>query len=388
MWWILTSLLACAPDLTGAYADERTRALAVASERIVDFQPDMRVQISDADFQRAVFAAVRNAVTEVAPVRMQLPFGMQAEARPRLTLKRATLRSSDVCPTCIGFSVDLDGSAPWTLGPASGSVPFDVGADGVLGVEVVDGHLVQARLRSVDAVRVRVLDLAGLSMNPADVLRDRIRALIAEKVPAIDLVDMRASGLPLRDLRVRTGGGAITVEALTNVPGALPVSGAALLSGGIRVAVSETALLGLARRAAFEQGELTMQVYADPRALSVTGDRFTLDLRLWRLVGRGWWRDYTVTGTLRVQDGKLRLSADDVVETAHSPGAGLVDPLAALFEGQVLAAIESSLQQSLPAAHAERFRNVEFRAAVRDVSGADGTLLVHAALDVKPAGER
>jgi hypothetical protein len=166
------------------------------------------------------------------------------------------------------------------------------------------------------------------------------------------------------------------------------VASAEALPEGIRVSVSETALLGLARRAAFERGELTMQVYADPRALVVDGQRFALTLRLWRLVGRGWWRDYSVSGTLAIEGGKLRMKADDVAEIAQSPGAGIVDPLAALFEGQVLSAIEESVQQSLPAAHAQRVGDVRFRAAARSVSGKDGTLTVEAALDVKPAEAR
>ncbi len=95
MWTLIVALFACTPDVTGAYADERSRALAVASERVTDFAPDLRVQIADADFERAVFAAVRNAVTDVPPVRLQLPLGVSAELRPTVRVQKASVRSSD-----------------------------------------------------------------------------------------------------------------------------------------------------------------------------------------------------------------------------------------------------------------------------------------------------
>jgi hypothetical protein len=388
MWTLIAAIFACTPDVTGAYAEERSRALAVASERVASFEPDLRIQIADADFERAVFAAVRNAVTDVPPVRLQLPLGVSAELRPTVRVQRASVRSSDACPTCLGFETELDGTAAWSVGPASGSLKFGVGAEGVFTVEVEDGHLVRARPRNIGAIRVKVSEFEGLRINPSDSLQDRLRALLTERLPQVALLDLDGAGLPIRDLRIRTGATGITVEALSNVPGALPVTGAEALEQGVRVSISETALLGLARRAAFDKGELTMQVYADPRALVVDGERFAMTLRLWRLVGRGWWRDYSVTGTLGLQDGKLRLAADDVVEVGRSPGAGLVDPLAAIFEGRVLQAIEDAVQQSLPAARAEKVGAVRFAAAARSVVGKDGTLTIEGALDVKPAGKQ
>ena len=39
-----------------------------------------------------------------------------------------------------------------------------------------------------------------------------------------------------------------------------------------------------------------------------------LELRLWRIEGSGWWRDYTLRGPLALERGHLKLSADELEE--------------------------------------------------------------------------
>lgn len=391
---VLVSLAAagCTPDVRGLYEAERVEALTLATERPARWSPDMIVRIAGPDLEAAVGTAIKAAVADPAPLRLPLPLGMTAELKPRLTVDRAVLRGSDACPACVGFDAQLSGKAVWNVGPASGSFPFEVAADGVFAVEVSAEREVRARPRSIGSVRVKIADYGNLRTNPSGEIQDALRAMLSKEMPRIALVDLGDVPVPIRDLRLRTlgsaGDGGVSIELLTDVPGARPAVDGDPLPSGVRVAISESALTGLARRAAFEQGELAMSVAADPRSLSVEGTRFTMGLRLWRLVGRGWWRDYTVTGELAIVGGKLKLSPEGVTETGHSPGAGLVDPLAALFQGKVLEAISDAFARSLPASRAEDLGSVRLRAAAKQVTGRDGTLVVDGTIAVQSPHSR
>lgn len=379
----------CTPDVLGMYEAEKSAALALATERPAEWEPDVVLHVAGPAFEDAVETAIKAALTkEQEPLVLPLAFGVEAKLRPVFSVEEAVLKASDSCPSCLSFDAVLVGKATWSLGPASGNVPLDVGAQGVFALEVVDGHVIQAIPKAVTQVRVRVTDIAGLRMNPSREIQDWLTAQLADRIPKIRVVELDTTALPLRDLRLRTQAGAIRVEALTNVPGAAPVGVVEAPTDGVRLAISESALVGLARRAAFEKGELALDVYADPQKLTLEGSQFAMDLRLWRLVGRGWWRDYRVRGDLKVEGGDVRLVAKDVEELGHSPGAGLVDPLAALFQGQILEAITDAVTRSLPATQRQDLGIVQLRAETTGVAGRDGTLVVDGKLVVRSPDEK
>ncbi len=374
----------CTPDVIAMYEAEKSAVLEVATERPSDWEPDVVLHIAGPAFEEAVETAVKAALAkEQEPIVIPIAFGVEAKLRPVFSVEEAALKASDACPACLSFDAVLVGKAAWSVGPASGTIPLDVGAQGVFALEVADGHIIQATPRAVTAVRVRVKDVAGLKVNPSKAIQDQLTAQLAGRLPKIRVVDIDTSALPLRDLRLRSQGGAVRIEALTNVAGAKPVGAVDAPADGVRLGISETALIGLARRAAFEKGELTLDVYADPLEMNVEGSEFTLDLRLWRLVGRGWWRDYRIYGDLQVQGGAVRLVAKRVEDLGKSPGAGLVDPLAALFEGKILEAITDSVTRSLPATQRQDLGVVQLRAETTAVSGRDGTLVVDGSLLVR-----
>ena len=381
MWFF--ALVACTPDIRGLYEQERTAALTAASERPAHWEPDLRISIAEPDLEAALSATLRAALADSKPIRVALPLGLKAELRPRVNVEKAAIHPSDACPSCLGFDAAFAGRAAWSVGPASGTLPFEASADGVFSVDVEDGTRVVARPKTIGNVHVKISDYDDLRANPSKEVQDWVRAQLKEQLAPIPLIDLAASGLPLRDLRLRTGNG-VTVEVLTNVPGSRPVTAARPLNVGVRVEVSETALAGLARRAAFEQGVLAMDVAADPHAMVVDGSDFTLSLRLWRLTGRGWWRDYEIEGAVKVERGKVVLAPKRAKETGQSKGAGLVDPLVALFEGKVLEAVTGALDRSLPASHSEDLGMVRLQAAASHVSGRDGTVTIDGTLDVSP----
>ena len=122
---------------------------------------------------------------------------------------------------------------------------------------------------------------------------------------------------------------------------------------GFQVVMSEGVLLDASRKDAFQAGDISgehaMNLHAEPTSLDVEGERFTLGLRLWRLEGSGWWRDYTLEGPIELSKGHIRLKADDLQEGERSPGAALVDPLSWLGEGLILEGIAESAHGAWPA---------------------------------------
>jgi len=375
---------ACTPDVIAMYEAEKSAVLSAATDRPANWEPDVVLHIAGPDFEDAVETAIKAALTkEQAPIVFPVGLGMEAKLRPVFSIEEASLKASDTCASCLSFDAVLVGKAAWSLGPASGTIPLDVGAQGIFALEVVDGHIIEATPRAVTSIRVRVKDYAGLRLNPSTEIQEWLTAQLAGRIPKIRVVDLDTAALPLRDLRLRSQAGAVRVEALTNVAGAKPVGPVEAPTAGVRLAISESALVGLARRAAFEKGELTLDVHVDPLEMNVEGSEFTLDLRLWRLVGRGWWRDYRIYGDLQVQSGKLKLVAKRVEELGKSPGAGLVDPLAALFEGRILEEITDAVSQSLPATQRQDLGVVQLRAETTTVSGRDGTLVVDGKLVVR-----
>jgi hypothetical protein len=118
-------------------------------------------------------------------------------------------------------------------------------------------------------------------------------------------------------------GRAIRVAMLSDAshPGRLPAREPKVDADWLLEAAPDS-IVWIARREAFELGPQAYGVVAVPERFALTGDRFDLGLRLWRTEAPGWWRDYTATGTVAVQRGKIRLSAKDVQEGPKSSGAG------------------------------------------------------------------
>lgn len=302
---------------------------------------------------------------------------------PHLVVDQATVVPSDRCSPCLEFDGNLLGKVRWSIATLEGGFPFEVAAAGVLQINIVDGNKVEARLQEVQSVQVKVMELGRFAVNPSTTLQRGLQAVLVQRLKPMLLTTLDTSTLPIRDVRLSTSSAGLKIDMLTNTPAgkALPPLSAA--TSDVELAISEATLIGLARRAAFTQGTLSMDVAADPRLLMVNGENFTMGLRLWRLVGRGWWRDYTVNGKIVVDRGNVKLKPTNATPGATSPGAGLVDPLALLFEGTILSTVEKGLRQTLPATHTEKLGGgVRLASEVTGVEGRDGAVIVHGAISV------
>lgn len=382
---LLLWLSACTPDVHPAYDAARTEALTVATERPAAWSPDLVVTVPRDDFEGVIDAALTSALqAQGKGFRIEV-LGSSIELHPKLVLDRAKLRPSDDCATCLAFNTRLTGSATFSILGVPGSLPLSVSVGGLFSIEVRDGKYVYAQPRRVNRVGVELNDLGGLRVDPSKAIQDWVTALLGDHLPAIPILTLDTDSIPIRDLRLHTSGDAIAVEALTNVPGARPVGVVPAPTHGMRLALSASALTGLARRAAYQAGTFSYDTAVDPQSIAVSGDTFTMALRIWRLDGRGWWRDYSVTGHLAVDGGKVRLKPDSVAETARSPGAAFADPLAALFEGKILDVVADGIDRTLPGQAAQDLGAVKLGARVTSVSGTADTLVVDADLEVSGA---
>lgn len=375
-------LLSCTPDIQGLYDREQAQALARATGTPSTWAPDLVLGLTTPTLNRALEAALDVVLErELATLQVRTPVGLTAEVRPALRAESVRVRPDDACAGCFTFDALLKGPVHWKLGPAEGRVPVSFTAAGQVQVAIEDNRRVTLSPRGVKRVRLTAGELGAIGGPVDEVVQEWIRTVLADRVGPLALAELDPSALPLRAVRLATGAEGAALEVLTDVPGSGAVRGWTWPPDGGALMVSETALTGLARRAAFQAGVQEAEIAVDPRALRVDGTGFTLDLRVYRLVGRGWWRDYDVRGDLLVQKSRLHLVAREARQVEESPGAGIVDPLAALFQGKVLEAVVDNLHGAIPGKHRVDAGPVRVVGTVRAVDGRDGQL--YALLDIE-----
>lgn len=368
---VLLLSLGCASGIRNMYEAERDAALARAPAPADGWQPDVRVRLSDSALDGLVQATLDQGVLAWdEQLTLSGPLGLKAKVEPAGRVRSLSLSASRQCDGCMEVQAGLEGQAKWSAAGASGSVPFTAQVKGTVTFAVEaegQGWAVSGRLHDVDEVKVGV-DRLG-SLDATDLLGDWVGQALKEARP-LALGTFGGVDLPLRAARLSTPRGQLELQLLTDAADGGPVTAGVHLASDFEVRISSATALALARRKAFEQGVIAYDVAAVPTALAVDGGGFSMGLRLWKLQGAGWWRDYAVTGTLGVQQQQLRLTATEAVEGEKSLGAGLVDPLALLAEGRILEAVTEGLDQALPASTGLNVGGQQITARVEAVQGA------------------
>ena len=385
--WFLPALLACAGHIQEQYEAEKAAVLAAAPAASADWSPDIRVRIRPEGLQDISTAALdAGLLAWDRALTVDGVAGLSAELTPKARVTRLELSPGRRCGDCLSVTAALKGSADWNLAGVKGSLPFTAELGGVLEVALEpegDQHRLRARLGDLTSLSVQVGELRRLSVD------DRLQGWVKKAVqaaPAFTVATLGGDGLPLRAARLRIQPDAVVVDALSEMAAGAPVddfSGTLEAGSDWEVRASSETVLAMMRVAAFQAGMLDYDVAIDPRSLSVADDGFTLGLRLWRLSGRGWWRDYTVDGRLGVQGRKLTLEAEQATEGDKSPGAGLADPLALLAEGRILQAITDNLRQAVPGSRTAAFGDVKVRAATSRFVGEGGAVVLRGTLQVQ-----
>lgn len=382
MW--LLAILACANNIREQYQAEKELALAAPPALGAHWDPELRIRLSDDALGTLASAALSTGLLSAEKkITWEGPLGVDAELTPKVQVKGLTLTSSKVCDACLDLVADLEGTGPWKLGKLKGEVPLSLELDGTVSFDVRKqggAFLVSGRVKDIRHVKVKSTTVGDLDIaRPIEGWGEAL----ASRTPPFDLGEFGGDGVPLRALRLTNVGGALAVEAVTDVGGGGPLSGkAAKLEQGWELAISQATALALMRREAFNTGVIAYDVAADPRSLELNGTVFTMGVRLWRLTSRGWWRDYEVTGQIEVLPETVRLVPKVVKEGDKSRGAGVADPLALLAEGKILDVVEDGLRQTLPSGESTGIGDQQLQLKAASVRGMGGSMVVGGALTI------
>jgi hypothetical protein len=260
-----------------------------------------------------------------------------------------------------------------------GSIPAKI--RGVVDVDVTPEQVnrtwtVTARVKEVRDVKVQLGRLPQVVRKLAeDEVAEQVRGALRE-LPDWSMSAIDGSSLPVRAARVAPSRAGIRVEMLTESPSPVPVAAQAKLTEGWRLDVSQDSLVDLARAEAFRAGPVSHDVVVDPTDLRIGHGTFELDLRLWKTTGSGWWRDYTVQGSLAKGADRFALKARDVEQTGASEGAALADPLAYLGEGVILSSIADNVRAAFPAGTSAFAGGRRWSSRIRTISGEGERLTV------------
>lgn len=368
---LLLLSLGCASGIRTMYETERDAALAKAAAPAEGWQPDLRVRLSSQALDGLVQATLdQGMLSWDEQLSLSGPLGLQARVEPSGRVRSLQLAASDACDGCLDVDAGLEGQARWSAAGTSGTVPFTAKVQGTVSFAVDrqgQGWQVHGSLRDVQRVELGVARLG--SLDATELLGDWVRDALKEAKP-LALGTFGGGELPLAAARLSSPRGQLELQLLTDVVDGGPVSAGVALREDFEVRISSATALALARRKAFEAGTIAYDVAAVPTSLAVDDGSFSMGVRLWKLAGAGWWRDYAVTGTLGVQERQIRMQATEAVEGDKSAGAGLADPLALLAEGRILDAVADGLDQALPAAAGVTVGGQQVTARVEAVRGA------------------
>lgn len=376
---VLLAITGCASVLP-EFEAAKSRALAEPGPTPSQWQPDAVLHMSG----HAVNAIVRDAIQDYGTFSARIDLAALALV-PNLDLTEMSVSASEGdCDDCLGVAIKLDG----TLGLETpiGKTSTTLAATGSMDVrfpidEAEDGTWTV----NVQPTRFRFLDVtvgpltAGVGGLGETVQGWIDRNLIAS-VPPQPMMALAPEALAVKALRIVPDQGSVQFHLLTRATdrGAVAMDGP-VPEVGWRMDLSQRSLVALARTEAFKADPMTRGIVAVPNLFSMDSDSFVLGLRLWRTEGRGWWRDYEVQGTVRVEEAEIRLKATEVDQVAKSPGAATADPLVALARGLILKFIEDAFETTLPAVQGQD----DMVAVIDSIEARNGALRTFGSLSVE-----
>ncbi len=388
----LLFLPSCGGKIATLYEQSKAEALADPGPAPANWAADGELGLS---WDLVTTLAVRELQSRLEDpdnkLKIDLPLGAQAVITPKLAMSDTSVAASNDCATCVRVKSTFEGKLKWKLESWKGSVPVAMSVKAVLELTSrTEGAktLVEAELRKVTVDLPESPSIDRLNLSIDDPLVAWLQEQIEREFPAIPIAELGSGDMPLRAVRLSTSKSYLEAEVLTTSPTRPSSALSPASAGDWYLSIDEHVLLGLTRRDAFEAGELTHEVYADPRSLSVQHQSFTMGLRLWRLAGMGWWRDYQVSGTLTLDGDDIQIEPEQVAEVDHSRGAGIVDPLALLAEGMILGAIEEALHVARPATLEEPIGGARLVLTVDQAEGANGALSLQGSATIEESAKK
>lgn len=384
MWLLFLGLLGCAGNIHALYEEAKTDALQSLGPPPSTWSPDIQVQIRPRALQDVATSALdAGLLSWERSQEIDTPVGLTISLTPSAAVEHLRLRPSDACNTCLSVVSNLSGSARWQAGRQQGSVPYTARLGAVLELALEDAGeqtILRARIKEINRVKLSSNGMV-LNISTDDAIGKWVRRAL-RNTPAFTVTEFGGEGLPVRAVSLRVTEEGIWLDALSDVDGAALDGNPPALADeqDWAVRMSDSTLTALLRRKAFSVGLLDNDLGIEPQFITTDGDQFTLGLRLWRLSGRGWWRDYEATGSLSVDGRRLVMQATDATEGDKSPGAGLADPLALLVEGRILDAVVDNLEQTLPGTRSTTAQGMKISAVTQSIGGMGNALVVQGQL--------
>jgi hypothetical protein len=348
-------------------AADRARLDAVATTPLSpDFPAEARLVLSPALMAIEVQRSLDDAARAVEAFRFALPLLGEIALRPSLAVRAVRAEPEPACAGCVALLVELDGQlSPVT---ASGLLPglrFSGTARGVFAlstVEVADAGVVEVRAIGSDgtdaagrpgwAAQLALVDLPpGLSAQVSQSVTDFLQRLMTSDArPDLLLASLPREGpVRLRGLRPSARDGAVVVDvAFVAVDAGVVDDHLPPVTDGFALQLPEQTLLALARaetlRLPPEDGWVV-----DPTRVVVDGERFSLDLAVYKLAGSVERRDVRVDGALQIDGTTLSITPTATTQLTRSGG---FDPFELIVRTALLKRVEESLRLAVPVAQA------------------------------------
>ena len=345
--------------------------------------PDLSIRVADESVQRALNVAISSARLEA-----DLDLG-GTRFEPAIVASALELEPP-ACAGCLSLDGEVTARIGWTvLSRAAGRIDTSIGL-------AIDARPSLKSFRGgqglfLDLVGIRRFSMqldtrqpyiANLGEGP---IKTWLSGALEKVIPDIRIARFGTTVLPVQPIDLVASEQGLQLNLLTGSPTPTGVGVAPETRSGWAARLSVASLIGIVRREAFAQGELSYGTWADPRDISVEDGEFVLDLRLWRTKGGGWWRDYEIRGPLTLDNGRITLEAEEVIEIASSPNAALADPIAALAKRRILKTLQDALHASVPASHTQDLGPIRSAWSIGSVEREGDDLLVRGKVTFKAA---
>lgn len=389
--WVWALGTGCPRSIEPAFNQAKLEAMEVVDVLPADWTPDVRLTLR----QESISDALTTYSETADPLRTHLDLGM-VELRPKLSISDLSLASRNpACSPCLRLQGMTEGTVK--VSTALGSTRVPLSATFTLDVSLKVDPTPDGRYRlSAQAEEVRKLTVKS-GMLHADlgtgmgVLRGWLEEALLDGLPPIELLDVDLGPYPVLGVRLLTDTNLLALDVRSNVPDTSPLTGdPSVPRHAWSLHMSQDVVLTMMQRASFDagpfevnKGPLSYLLLAEPRALAISPGGYEVELRLWSLNGRGWWRDYRATGPLTMQGKKVVAETDTIEAMDSSPGAFFSDPIGAIAQSRVLDALSEGI--SAPFDRRVEHREAQVRSVVRvtEIGGAGSEVHIGGTLKVE-----
>ena len=360
----LVALLGCPHQVTSLADEQKALAAQEGVPMPADWSAQATVVVGQPLLQRLVSRAAEAAKGVSMPdLTTRTPLGIEVHAIPHPQTPDIALKAVTDCPYCIGADVDMRGkldlSMTSQLGGLSGAIPWHAKLGATMRVEGQPGpkglaivlepiHRDQWTLAAgLDTSSTQIVNLFG------SLLQQRLRQALVDgplAAPMMVATVPTDQGVRLRGLRayvhsglaVDLGFAALRSGRVTSIPDP---------GDGFVVVMPADTVLGLVQGNLL-RGEPIHGFIADPQSLTLQDGRFKLDVRVWKSAEHESWREYTLEGTLGLDEqGVIGFHPDEV---SHGTHRGWITPVHPLVQGAVLAAMQKSCAVDVPGKYVQQ----------------------------------